>query len=82
MPEESLSFSLTKPINQRYVETTLEAVNATGVLQARIDGPDHVSIRPVLSVTMGEWVASRDTADTNPHPYTSILKSISWVPEG
>ena len=81
VPENSLSFSLTKPINQKYVETTMEAVNATGVLQAQIDGIDHVSVTPKIPGTMADWVASRDTADINPHPYTSVLKSICWAPE-
>ena len=35
--------------------TTIEAINATGVVYAVIDGPAHVSVRPV-GATMEDWI--------------------------
>jgi RHS repeat-associated protein len=56
-----LSFQLTKPIDQAYVETTIGAVNATGILVAIIDGKDHVSVRPTDG-NLEYWASQRDTA--------------------
>ena len=33
---------------------------------------------PTNPFTMSDWIASKDNADANPHPYTVILKSIVW----
>ena len=35
--------------------TTIEALNATGVVYAVQDGPDQVSVRPV-DATMEDWI--------------------------
>ena len=57
--------------------TTMEAVNATGVLEAVIDRPNHVSVRPVNPLEMMEWINSSQTAKENPYYLTKILASIS-----
>ena len=75
--DTGLSYTLVKPKGIPYTETTIEAVNATGVLNAVQDSPTHVSVRPNDMSTMKEWQASRENANTNPHPYTQILQSIS-----
>lgn len=56
--------------------TTMEQVNATGVLVAIKDGPKHVSIVPIDITKMLEWIASRPNAEINPHIFTQTLKSI------
>ena len=58
--------------------TTIEAVNATGVLRAVIDGENHVSVRPRNIAELSEWALTRPTANENPHPYSVLLYSISW----
>lgn len=73
-----LSFSLTPPASGKYIVTTMEAVNATGVLKAVKDGPNHVSVMPTIPSTMSGWIASRPNAQTSPHPYTVTLKAIVW----
>ena len=55
----------------------MEAINATGVLTAVIDKPNHVSVRPVNPLEMMEWINSRPTAKENPYYLTKILASIS-----
>jgi hypothetical protein len=52
MGESALSFKLV-PHNGSWV-TTVNAVNSTGVLFAKVDGPDHCSIYPIGG-TMQEW---------------------------
>lgn len=49
--------------------TTLEAVNATGVLFARIDNKatGHVLIRAVDPYEHKLWMASKQDADNNPY---------------
>lgn len=47
-----LSFGLTPQPNSW--QTTIEAVNSTGVLLAVIDGPAHVSVYP-LGGTVTDW---------------------------
>ena len=78
-PKDStgLSYSLTKPACGPYTVTTMEAVNATGVLSAVRDGPDHVSVIPTDISKMPEWQATREHANENPHTYTKILQNIS-----
>ncbi|MEQ8156527.1 MAG: RHS repeat-associated core domain-containing protein, partial [Clostridiaceae bacterium] len=73
-----LSFSLTPPASGKYVVTTIQAVNATGILRAVKDGTNHVSVMPTNPLTMSGWIASRPNAQTSPHPYTVTLKSIVW----
>ena len=78
-PKDStgLSYSLTKPLSGPYTVTTMEAVNATGVLSAVKDGPNHVSVVPNDMSKMPEWQASREHANETPHVYTKILQTIS-----
>nr|WP_318714699.1 RHS repeat-associated core domain-containing protein [uncultured Treponema sp.] len=78
-PKDStgLSYSLTKPLSGPYAVTTMEAVNATGVLSAVKDGPNHVSVVPNDMSKMPEWQASREHANETPHVYTKILQTIS-----
>jgi len=73
-----LSFSLMPPTSGKYVATTMQAVNATGILKAVKDGPNHVSIMPTIPSTMSSWIQSRPNAQISPHPYTIVLKSIVW----
>lgn len=42
-----LSYYLNPPVGKKYTETTLEAVNTTGVLIAEIGGGNHASVRPI-----------------------------------
>lgn len=72
-----LSFSLTPPTSGSYSVTTIDAVYKTGVLVDIIDGPNHVSVRPKKMSTMSSWISSRTNANTSPHPYSIILRSIS-----
>ena len=57
--------------------TTMEVVNATWGLEAVIDRPNHVSVRPVNPLEMMEWINSSQTAKENPYYLTKILASIS-----
>ncbi|HCC07514.1 MAG TPA: hypothetical protein DEP72_05080 [Clostridiales bacterium] len=57
--------------------TTIQMVNNTGVLRAVKDGPTHVSVKPVQTSRMTEWINSRLTAIFNPHAFSKILQSIS-----
>ena len=72
----SYELSVTPDIADKYTMTTMEAVNATGVLEAVIDRPNHVSVRPVNPLEMMEWINSRPTAKDNPYYLTKILASI------
>ncbi|UYZ37906.1 hypothetical protein OD350_09630 [Clostridium beijerinckii] len=72
-----LSFNTVRPVSGNYVYTTMEEVNSTGVLVAIKDGATHVSIVPVDMSRMPEWMDSRASAETNPHPFTLLLKSIT-----
>jgi hypothetical protein len=71
-----LSFSTQKPTSGKYTATTMEAINATGILAAVKDGPGHVSVMPTDPSKMQEWIDSRPSAQTNPHPLTETLKSV------
>lgn len=74
-----ISYSLVPPIDgSKYTTTTIESINATGVLLAVQDSPNHVSVFPVDMSTMDEWMDSRVNADSNPRPYSVLLRSISW----
>ena len=73
----SYELSVTPDIADKYTMTTMEAVNATGVLEAVIDRPNHVSVRPVNPLEMMEWINSSQTAKENPYYLTKILASIS-----
>ena len=72
-----MSYELKVPAATEYTITTIEAINATGVLTAVIDKPNHVSVRPVNPLEMMEWINSRPTAKENPYYLTKILASIS-----
>jgi RHS repeat-associated protein len=77
-----LSYTLIKPESGKYTETSIEAVNGTGVLQAVNDHGDHVSITPTDPSKMQPWIDSRPTAETDPHPLTTTLKGISEKKSG
>ena len=72
-----LSYELKVPVGRRYTWTTLEAVNSTGVLQAIIDGPNHVKVIPTDPLELPIWMSTRETAKENPYYLTKILASIS-----
>ena len=71
-----LSYELKVPVGRRYNWTTLEAVNSTGVLQAIIDGPNHVKVIPTDPLELPIWMSTRETAKENPDDLTKILASI------
>ena len=73
----SYELSVTPDIADKYTMTTMEVVNATWGLEAVIDRPNHVSVRPVNPLEMMEWINSRPTAKENPYYLTKILASIS-----
>ena len=72
-----LSYELKVPAATEYTITTMEVINATEVLTAVMDKPNHVSVRPVNPLEMMEWINSRSTAKENPYYLTKILASIS-----
>jgi len=74
--EAALSFTLTMPTGQFSV-TTLEIINATGVLRAVIDGANHVSVFPTNPADLAKWQASRLTALESPYYLTTLLQNIS-----
>ncbi|MGY3663736.1 MAG: DUF6531 domain-containing protein [Roseburia sp. 1XD42-69] len=74
--KDGLSYYLLVPTG-RYTVTTIEAVNNTGVLIAEIDGPNHVSVRPINPTELPIWIATRSTAKENPYYLTRILAGIS-----
>ena len=71
-----LSYQLSIPTVKSTL-TSMELVNATGVLMAIQDKTDHVSVRPINITLLQGWINSRPTAETNPHEFTQILSSIS-----
>jgi len=72
-----LSYQLTMPMEFPFTFTTKGLINETVSLHAEIDGPDHVSVYPTVISTMPAWIATRDTADVSPHPYSVILRNLS-----
>ena len=74
--DEGLSFSLLPPPNGKAFRTTMEAVNASGLLIAVNDNGMHVSIMPVDPSTMDDWKSTRETANESPHMYTLLLFSL------
>ena len=74
---DGLSYSLTPPTSGKYTVTTIEAVNATGVLVTEQNGTNHVSVYPRDISQLDDWMASRDTANTDPYYLTVMLQSIS-----
>ena len=78
--EKARIIALEQVTTKRPNETVIyrrENGNATGVLTAVIDKPNHVSVRPVNPLEMMEWINSRPTAKENPYYLTKILASIS-----
>ncbi|WP_218648732.1 hypothetical protein [Paenibacillus kribbensis] len=73
-----LSYFL-KVVGDKGTLTTVEAVNATGVLKAVIDNAatGHVSVSAVDPYEHKMWIASREKANQSPYYLTEILKSIS-----
>lgn len=78
-----LSYTTLRPVGVKYTETTLQAVNATGQLKAVVDNPKigHVSVTPIeypaSAKGLEDWIKSRPTANTNPHPLTVTLQRVS-----
>lgn len=68
--------NISLPPDGRYFRKTIEAVNATGVLIAVNDHDNHVAIYPVVYHTIEEWRESRPNANTNPHPYSLLLRTL------
>ncbi len=68
---DGLSFSTVPPSKRQYpaVKTTIEAINATGVLTVVQNG-SHVSVVPVNG-TVSEWMNQGESSD-----WTQILSSI------
>lgn len=60
--------------------TSIEAVNATGVLTAEVDNPvtGHVSIRAVDPYEHKLWMESRENAEVSPYYLTLVLKEITF----
>ena len=75
--DNGLSFQLSVPVKKPYCVTTLEKVNATGLLFAKIDGIDHVSVTPIDMTRMREWQNTKDNANNNPHVFTKLLMRIT-----
>ncbi len=75
--DNGLSYFTTPPIFEKYTTTTVEAVNATGVLYAYQDpnNPKHYLIK--ARVDHLGWQKSRVNANESPHYLTTLLKSIS-----
>lgn len=65
---KGLSFSFTP--EPGCAETTIEEVNATGVLYAKIDGVDHISVFPV-GASLKQW---HDAGTSS--VWTQSLKSV------
>ena len=60
--------------------TTMEAVNATGVLTAVPDGPNHISVIPIDESQLLPWMNTREDVKNNGmgevHPYTIYWKEL------
>lgn len=69
----------TKPKSAPMTITAIEAINATGVLHAKIDNPatGHVSVMPVDPFELEIWMATRDDPTAEPYYLTTVLQSIS-----
>ncbi|EST55607.1 type IV secretion protein Rhs [Brevibacillus panacihumi W25] len=67
------------PVFNKYTFTSIDAVNATGVLKAVIDNPatGHVSVFATNPAHHKAWITSRPDAESNPYYLTIVLKSIS-----
>ncbi|MBQ2743804.1 MAG: hypothetical protein IJF32_13515 [Oscillospiraceae bacterium] len=65
------------PTSGSFTVTSINTINATGVLKAVQDGSKHVSVSTVNPSKMKEWIKSRPTALLQPHEYTKLLQNIS-----
>lgn len=76
-----LSYQYTKPVGSAYHMTTIEAVNATGVLTAVPDGPNHISVIPIDESQLLSWMNTREGVKNNGmgevHPYTYLMEGIT-----
>ena len=72
-----LSYSTVMPTSGSFTVTSINTINATGVLKAVQDGSKHVSVSTVNPSKMKEWIKSRPTALLQPHEYTKLLQNIS-----
>lgn len=72
-----LSYMTKPPLSGSYTVTSMNAVNATGVLVAVKNGVEHVGVFAADNTQWQLWMASRTTALTAPHPYMILLSSIS-----
>jgi hypothetical protein len=63
---------------RKYCYTTLEAINATGVLRAVIDNPStgHVSVFATNPAEQKAWIASGDNRLSAPYYLTIILQGL------
>jgi len=75
-PSGALSFYL-KPPSGKFTITTIEIVNATGVLTAVKDGANHASVKPIDVSRTQEWRDSKENALEDPHEFTRIMMSIT-----
>lgn len=58
------------------VLTTVEWVRSTGTLYANNNHGNHYGILPVKG-DLKAWMATKNTANTNPHEYSITLKNIT-----
>jgi len=56
--------------------TTMEEINATGVLMAISDGLTYVSVLPINITKIFEWISTRPITNEHPHKYTLLLQGI------
>ncbi len=79
---DGVSFTLIPPpAGVKYVWTTMEWINDTGVLRAYNDHGKHVCVYPTNG-TLAEWAATRANADEKPHEYTVLLSKLVIDPFG
>ncbi|MNW51855.1 hypothetical protein D3C74_293510 [compost metagenome] len=73
-----LSYFL-KPKGSPMTVTSIEAINSTGVLYARVDNPatGHVAVMPIDPFELEIWMATRNDPTAEPYYLTTVLQSIS-----
>jgi hypothetical protein len=72
---KGLSFQLTKPSSGPYVQTTVDAVNASLILHAEVDGPDHASVTP-SDGEIAYWTTQRQPNTGNPTADSKIYNMV------
>lgn len=70
----SYDFSVIESISSLLVSTE-GLVNSTGILKTVNDYDNHVDVRP-NGYSIDSWKATRETANTNPHPCTIALYNV------